>query len=537
MPNPVSHNIFFHELPKKLLANNFCERKWVTLYRKETTTSPLNSDVEIYSHMWTYLITPEHTANALEKFESEMRPDDFRMIGIDKSKCESVVVEMNFHNTQPIKHQLRINEKFIYLFNLYETIDSEGNRTYCKYKNGESEVVITITSNEVKILHQYLNDFLSTYGLNLVCYIQSEVNMPPKVAAEIEYDTNYTGPEGITERPNPNAIYNFSVAITYGLEFQSWLYGKSILPYKQFSEFKSSFDEDYADFIVDYDPNNCSEICVSCLEDSHKYARVYFKKGVLEKYRLDPNVKVEERLISSTYFTLKCDNDNPNLVWAYLKDLRCLPYTEQLHWKSYNFLPDNDAPSQTYIESQTNWNVRSSSPDFVFRHLFTKANDLWKSKFGWYLFKPTTGLQENHLQRIFLVGEDKYGHFDRLILMLNVLLRESIDKEQLLKAGTKNSEGSVVVLSYFLETKGQYRTPLVDFLYKIGTLRSLTEAHRIADEKKLDDKKRKQLEESMDYIGLSLEHNNYAKASFNLFVKANEAFQWLISFLSSYNPE
>lgn len=121
--------------------------------------------------------------------------------------------------------------------------------------------------------------------------------------------------------------------------------------------------------------------------------------------------------------------------------------------------------------------------------------------------------------------------------MLNVVLRESIDKDELLKAGTKYNEGSVVVLSYFLETKGQKMTPLINFLYKVGTLRTLTEAHRIADFQKLDEKKRKQLEESIDFIGLSLEQNNYVEASYNLFNKANEAFQWLISFLSSYDPE
>lgn len=536
MSNPVSQDIYFHILPQKLLANNFCERKWVTLYRKENTISTLNSEVEIYSHMWTYLVTPKFTPTALKKFESDIRPDNFEIIGIEGSNCEPVVFEMNFYDIRPIKHQLRINEKFIYLFNLYEEIDAEGNRTYYKFKKGEAEIVITITPNEVKILHQYLNDFLSTYRLNLVCYIQSEVNMPPEVASEIEFDKKFTGHEGVTESPNPNIIYNFSVAITGGL-FQSWLYGKSIYTYKQFSEFKSSFDEDYADFIVGYDTNNCSEICVSCLDDTHKYSRTFFKKGVLEKYRNDPNAKVEERLISSTYFALKCDNDNPQYVWAYLKDLRGIPYTEQLHWKSYNFLPDNETPSQYYLDSQTNWNVRSSSPDFVFRHLFKTANDLWGKKFGWYLFKPTTGLQKNHLKRIFIVGEDKYGHFDRLILMLNVLLRDSINQEELLNSGAKNGVGSVVILSNFLESKEQKETPIVNFLLKLGTLRTLTEAHRIADFQKLDEKQRRHLKESMDFIGLSLEKSNYIEASINLFNKAKEAFQWLIWFLSSYDPE
>lgn len=528
MLNPVSEDIYFHHLPRKLLANNFCERRWVTLYRKES----IDDKVEIFLHMWTYFITPDSTPNVSERFQSEMRPEEVAFIGIDNSKCESSVVEMNFYDTRPMKRQLRINEKFIYLFNLFEESDANGNRNYIKYKNGESEIVVTITNNEVKVLHQYLNDFLATYGLNLVCYIQSEVNMSPETAATIEFDKKYTGHEGITEKPSSNVILNFSVAVTGG-QFQSWLYGKSILPYKNFNEFKSSFDEEYADFIVGYDTTNCSEICVSCQDDSYKYSRVFFRKGVLEKYRLDPNAKVEDRLIISTYFALKCDNDKPYYIWSYLKDLRCIPYTEQLHWKSYNFLPDDDTPSQFYIQSQNNWNVRSSSPDFVFRHLFTKANELWKDKFGWSLFKSTTGLQENHLHRIFVVGEDKYGPFNSLIMMLNVVLRDSIDKEELKKAGTKTAEGSVVMLSYFLEDKGQHLTPLVNFLFQIGTLRTLTEAHRIADLQNLIEKKREELERAMKFIGLSLDKQNFVEASLNLFVKANQAFQWLINFLST----
>lgn len=530
MSNPVTEDVYFHNLSRKFLVNNFCEKKWVTLYRKEFSKSPLNDKVEIFAHFWTYLINPNYTSKALDNFEDDIRPENFALIGYDNSFCESTVVEMNFYDTRPIKRQLRINEKFIQLFNLYEKIDSVGNKTYIKYINGTSEVIITISSNEVKIRHQYLNDFLSKYKLNLVCYIQSEVNMPPDVASTIEYDKKYTGQNGITENPTSSSILNFSVTFT-GCQFQSWLKGKSILSYKHFSEFKSSFDNEFADFIIGYDSEKCSEICLSCKDDSHDYSRTFFKKGVLEKYRLDPNAQIDDRLISSTYFSLRCDNDNPHHIWAFLKDIRCLPYTEQLHWKSYNYLPDNDTPSQFFIDSQTNWNARSSSPDFVFRHLFTQANELWNNKFGWYLFKPTTGIQENHLQRIFIVGEDKYGHFESLILMLNVVLRESIDKRNLIKNATNNNDGSVVLLSKFLEKRGKQMTPLVNFLLKLGSLRTLTDAHRIADLQNLDNQKRNQLEESMNFIGLSLEHNNYVEASINLFSKANEAFQWLLSII------
>ena len=117
--------------------------------------------------------------------------------------------------------------------------------------------------------------------------------------------------------------------------------------------------------------------------------------------------------------------------------------------------------------------------------------------------------------------------------MLNVVLRESINKDELIKAGTKRAEGSVVMLSYFLENKGMQMTLLVNFLFKLGSLRSLTEAHRIADLEKLKDKERKHLEESMEYIDLSLDRHNYVEAPFNLFVKANEAFKWLIRALAT----
>lgn len=543
MEKVIGSQIFNHTTPKRTLENGFIENKWVKLYYRETTHPIEGVDIELDIWQWTYLVSPVMSEKALSNFNADLSWDERSALLYDnsfvrdvKEGFESIITVMSFDGINPRRKQIRINEDLIFMFHLYETIDNEGNRNYTQFNDGEEKVIIVVSKNEVKILHQYLYDFLASKKMNLVCAIRSELNMPPSLTSYIGCQYTYTGPEDITDTTG-DSITNFSVTITNGIEFQSWFKGKKIFAYKEFGEFKSSFDDEYADFIVGYDPNNCSEFCVSCLEDSHKYSRTFFKKGVLERYRLDPNAKVEEKLISSTYFGLRCDNDNPKHIWAYLKDLRCIPYTEQLHWKRFNYLPDNDSPSQYYLDSQTNWNARSSSPDFVFRHLFKKANDLWKNKFGWYLFKPTTGLQENHLQRIFLVGEDKYGHFESLILMLNVVLRESIDKVELVKAGAKNNEGSVVVLSYFLESKGQKMTPIVNFLYKVGTLRSLTEAHRIADFQKLEEKKRKQLEESMDFIGLSLEKNNYVEASLNLFVKANEAFQWLISFLSSYGTE
>ena len=78
---------------------------------------------------------------------------------------------------------------------------------------------------------------------------------------------------------------------------------------------------------------------------------------------------------------MKCDNDRPDYIWTFLKDLRSLPYTEQLHWASYNMNPIIEPPSNFFNDSQISWNASEESPDFIFRRLYLKVNELWAEKF------------------------------------------------------------------------------------------------------------------------------------------------------------
>ena len=105
----------------------------------------------------------------------------------------------------------------------------------------------------------FLVDFLAAKKMNLVCAVHSELNIPPDLCNLIDCEYKLTGPAGVTKN-SENTIINFSVSLTGGVEFQSWFIGKKIVPYKNFGEFKSSFDSQYADFIVGYDANNCEEI-------------------------------------------------------------------------------------------------------------------------------------------------------------------------------------------------------------------------------------------------------------------------------------
>lgn len=530
----ISENEFFHEYPQRILANYFCEKSWVTLFRKDLRHPSGNSYVDIDLCMWTYLVEDKYIAEALRSYDEDLRYDEKGALYMDnryttslKEGFESTIVEMNFYGTRPIRHQIRVNEEFIHMFHLYEEIDNDGNKRYTQFDSGETKVVLIVNKNEVRIQHRYLMDFLSSRKLNLVCFVRSEVNMTPEIASSLDFEKPYTGHEGITNCEVENTITNFSVAITGG-QYQSWFKGKKIIPYKKFGEFKSSFDSEYAEFIIDYDTDSCCEKKLSCSDESGKYIRTFFKRSVLEKYRDDPNASVEPFTISSEYFLLKCNTEHPNVVWAYIKDLRSLPYTEQLHWVAHNIYYHEELPEEYQLNCYADWSGKVVSIDYKFRNLFNRINTDWEKYFGWKLFKPTKDLQSTALKRIFIVSENNSGPFRKLLELMNLVLTESINVSELKKVFVQSEKGTggITLLNSFLESKGIRQSPFIHFLRQLQTLRSqFSDVHRNGE------KQDKHLGQALQYINLSLDDPDFQKASISLFEKGHEA---LMAFYQSY---
>lgn len=530
----ISENEFFHEYPQQILANNFCEKNWVTLFRKNFCHPTGNMDVDVDMLMWTYLVEDKYIAEALQSYDADLRYDEKGALFFDnryatslKEGFESTIVELNFYETRPIRHQIRVNEEFIHMFHLYEEIDNNGNRRYTQFDSGEAKVVLIVSQNEVKIQHRYLMDFLSARKLNLICFVQSEVNMTPEIASSLDFEKPYTGHSGITNREVENTVTNFSVAVTGG-QYQSWFKGKKIIPYKNFGKFKSSFDSEYAEFIIDYDTDSCSEKKLLCSDENGKYLRTFFKRSVLEKYRDNPNASVEPFTISSEYFILKCNTEHPNVVWAYLKDLRCLPYTEQLYWAAHNIYYQEELPKEYKLNCYADWSGTVVSIDYKFRNLFNRINTDWEKYFGWKLFKPTKELQATALKRIFIVSENNSGPFRKLVELMNLVLTESINVSELKKLFAQNEKGSggITLLNSFLESKGICQSPFIHFLRQLQTLRSqFSDVHRNGE------KPEKHLGQALQYISLSLENPDFQKASICLFDKGHEA---LTAFYQSY---
>ncbi len=537
MLNKLTPEVFQHKLLRESLENGFIENKWVKIYCRETSHPIEDVDIEHDIWQWVYLVSPNLTEKVLTSYNADLCYDEYStllnrnsFLHNAKDGFESIITVMNFDSIIPRRTQIRINEDLIYMFHLYESIDNNGNRNFIQYIDGEDKVVITISKNEVKILHQYLYDFLASKKMNLVCAIRSEINMPPSLSSYIGYQYTYTGHAGISDSTQ-DYISNYSVAITGGIELRSWFIGKKVIHYKEFGEFKSSFDGDYAEFTIGYDTTTCKNIRVRCDDDSYKYKRVFFKKGVLDKYRQDVNVKISANAISSLFFSLKCDNERPDYIWAFLKDLRNLPYSEQLHWASNDILPLDTPPSEFYEQSQINWNASSSSPDFIFRDLYVEVNRLWQQKFGWRLFKTTTGLQNNAIERVFVLGTNEPGYFRSLLLPFNLILSESLNVSELDKldfSRSKKNVKGIKLLGYYLDSQGYSMTCFINFLLQLNTLRSMfSDAHRNKSEYNED------MIKALDYIGLDTDNPNYVEASVNLFNKANDALRWLMSIIDT----
>lgn len=530
----ITEKEFFHEYTQKILANNFCEKNWVTLYKKILIHPQGNPDVDVDLWIWTYLVDDEHIDKALNGYDADIRYDEKGALHIDnrytsslKEGFESTIVELNFYDAYPIRHQIRINEDFIHMFNLYEELDNEGNKQYTQFDAGEAKVVLVVSPSEVRIQHRYLTDFLSARKLNLVCFVQSEVNMTPEIAATLDFERPFTGHKGITNREDKNQIINFSVALTGG-QYQSWFKGKKIIPYKTFGEYKSSFDSEYAEFIIDYDTDSCCEKKLSCSNDNGKYLRIFFRRSVLEKYRDDPNASIEPFSVSSRFFILKCNTEHPDVVWTFLKDLRNLPYSEQQHWEAHNFYYSEELPQEYQLNCYSDWSGKVVSIDYKFRNLFNRVNKDWEKYFGWKLFKPTKDLQSTALKRIFIVSENNSGPFRKLLELMNLVLTESINVGELKKLLDNNQKGirGISLLDLFLKSKGIHQSPFIHFLRQLNTLRcQFSDVHRNGE---IPDK---HLPQALEYISLNLENPDFKEASINLFKTGYEA---LTNFYQNY---
>lgn len=535
IPNNSSPLRVDHSAAQKALDNAFCDNDWVTLYFCQSLSEEENHGVDDLLLLHTYLIDSKFLSKCLSSPEPDIQDTDGAAVYNDNSYerfpyngIEPLVSLFTFYGAKPYRKQLRLHEDIIYMFHLFEKSIDDFTKSYINYIDGEEIVVATVEPNRVRMLHSYLMTFIASKQKHLVCAVKSDFSMKHEYrdSMDITVDENFN-----KDIMSDNLCKYRNSSCINGPWTQFWLNGKRVVPYKKFGEFVSTFEPQYESFAIGYNKETCTNEEAKCNNEQYRYRRVFFKKQLLERYRMNDNARVEPYSVSSLYFTIKCDTCNEDYIWTHLKDLRCLPYFEQQYWKAYNIQPMENGKSQYYIDAIENgcWNPVQTLPDYLFRDYIYSLNQIWNNKFGWPLFLPLSNAQRNTIYRLFSLTEQNCEALSNFLMSFNLVLSESINNEALNGYSIEfdKDEKSISKLEKFMKFQDFENSEFIKFLKNLNSLRSkVTNTHRSSA--KID----KRTLKSFVYFGVptgqdSLEQMDLVKLSCSIFQKANEVISSL----------
>ena len=267
---------------------------------------------------------------------------------------------------------------------------------------------------------------------------------------------------------------------------KSGLWGFSEKPEEEHVEFIIDVDEDGDEIIHTSDPDALANYFGANPDAPHYLTPVHFRKQVLDKYYHESSkYTVEDSLLRcGDLWCMAIDSHHDDKICAWLGDLgRDLPYTEQLHWRSYNILPEGGV-SKTYFKRQIlNQSANSDRPEHLFRIRYQDLQDACKEYLGWQLLLPLDTGDEYHFKNLRIPATDEQSDFDALVLSLTKILIDSLNERRLNTLISKDQraklKGSIARLeAVFSAHDVEGAAERIAFLRKLQSLRSSSAAHR-----------------------------------------------------------
>ena len=395
---------------------------------------------------------------------------------------EPLVIEREFHDVR--EKYLEINEEFRLFHRLYHDRKSDQ---YVKIdEGGDEQVVAVVEPNRVKIRLKEIRQFLAIKEMHLSIWFDCR-----------EHSKYTLGELGLVEGGDAQHDGPCRWSLRYGelgLDSQrafSRLYGKRLIEpvskaKSEFSGFAEEQKKKYVDFIIGVDDNG-NEIEHTCAVPDPLYLHpVSFQKQVLDKYYQQPSkYKVSDNALRcGTLWMIQIDNHHDDRVCAWLGDLgRDLPYKEQLHWKTYNFVSEGGV-SETFFRRQIDAQFTDSDrPEHIFQQRFDELKKTCQKQLGWSLLLPLEPDDTYHLQNIRVPANDEQRDFDELVLGLTKILIDSLNEKQLNalipREQRKSLTGSISRLEAALVACDvDDADEHIAFLRKLQKLRSTGSAHR-----------------------------------------------------------
>ena len=370
---------------------------------------------------------------------------------------EYIVTSTYFHSLET--SQLHLNMEFVLLFNLFRGEDGDY---YAVDECGEKSPIVKFEKERVRVKTKYLLSYMAAKQLLYVQFVDSRLGSTehyPHNSERIDFqiyrgDTyNYF----LCLTSNKARDYLFSMIYSRSVVNPSAIEECGIRPYEK--------EEEYPEFIVEELPNGeyrrftCEESRLANYFGGnpgapHYLTPVYFKPGVLDKYRKNSLYRVTEyRLSCGTQWGVEIDNADPSRVMVYLGDLgRDLPQSERRHFLSYEMSPvDQQISADVAARDFFNMWVGPEGP--VSKLLLSKESldESWLQAFGMNLYRKYHKDDSSIEQRVRVPQAGDSEGFETVVISLSRVLVDYIDESQF-----KGSEkkGGINKMQEFLEMRG-----------------------------------------------------------------------------------
>ena len=540
--------ILFEDKIAQIKAS-FIDKGWVTIYQRYSTDEEQyfiyscivdKSKIQEYKNTRDWMIRPssEGKPSIFTTYRGEKPTTKYQTYA--EKGIEPFMFSRRFSYSDGTDRYIDISEEFVLYFNLYEKGSNKQNRKYYFIDEiGDLEEVIVIEENSIKIKLKFLLEYISIRKVYFsICFdfmVLFTDSLSSLNITEIDQDF-------ITEK------YNFNHLIRMlGFDApkkQSWIIGKSLIPFVKSKSNSFHFDVDdnkNEKFIVGYDESGEEKLLSCTRNDSNYFMPTYFKKAVLDKYLNEPmKYQVDGFGVSSKFFSLKIDNNLSDYVAVFLPQLSSLPYKEQLHWKQYNVAPQKGI-SGTYYRTmiEGNWAEFPETPDLYFKYKYVEFNKKWEEKFGWKFYKPLSKEDEFRFNSLHIPTSNNIKAFCEQILSLSIITIDRLNEEEIKKHigadKSKNldefkqklsdnnieipenvvvqnkSERGLAKLERFLTQKGINLPDMNTFLRTLYDLRSGLLAHSFSDSNE-------KCKKAMLYFGIK--DDNLNKVAEEIFIKS-----------------
>lgn len=355
---------------------------------------------------------------------------------------EPLIIKRYFHGVQ--EGYKEISEEFRHFHRLYH--DRKTGK-YIKIDDvGNKEVVAVVQPNQIDIRLKEIRQFLAVKQMFLsICFEFTEYSEHSLEDLGIASDS-WSDLQRDSDRLMCWTHYYGDYSSASRKSF-SMLMGKRLI--KPLPKSKSGFGDfaeqgrEYVEFIFDVDENG-DGICHTCDPDKLNspgknpdapfyLTPIHFSKQVLDRYYHEPNkYAVKDSRVETSLWGMKIDNHARDKVCVLFRDLCHLPYTEQLHWRAHNVLPEGGVSETFYGRNVNGLWMDSDQPDLLFKQHYELLQRACDECLGWQLLKSLGPGDEYRLKRIRVPAVDEESDFKDLVSDLtSVLIDKALNEKRL----------------------------------------------------------------------------------------------------------